>query len=191
MESFENNNYISFEELKNLLNKSWIDFSTWWTWKTKTIHDLYKEVEKWETIIDFDNSGKVIRKLKVVWADIFYTSEEWQKYNLRESRQVFNDDRDDRIREFDWSVWEKMENWENPLEAMRRWIKEELWILDIVELKEWKIDNKIKDSSSYPWLESHYYRYWFNAILNDEQFKQEWYIEIQEDKTTYFKWNKI
>jgi hypothetical protein len=38
---------------------------------------------------------------------------------------------------------------------------------------------------------TYHYRYWFKAILTDEQYNPEWYIEKQEDKDTYFVWKKI
>ena len=191
MNQITNHKEISFLELIELLRASSIDFSMWWKWKTKTLKSLYLEIKKGETILDYDENWKILRKLQVVWADIFYTSPEWIVFNLREKKQVFNDNRWVRYRKFDYSVWEKMIIGESPIEAMRRWIKEELGIMSIVDIKEWKQDQQLWDSNSYPGLPTDHYRYWFKAILTDEQYNPDWYIEYQKDKTTFFEWRNI
>jgi hypothetical protein len=66
-----------------------------------------------------------------------------------------------------------MEPNEEPLEAMRRGIQEELGIMSIVDITEWKEDKEKCDSSSYPGLMTYHYRYWFKAILTDEQYNPE------------------
>jgi hypothetical protein len=60
--------------------------------------------------------------------------------------------------------------------------------MSIVDIKERKEDQQIRDSNSYTGLLTGYCRYFYKVILTDEQYNQNGYIEKQGDKITYFKW---
>ena len=74
---------------------------------------------------------------------------------------------------------------------MIRGIQEELGISGEVALTQIGTDEEKVTSFSYPGLESQYVRHKFLAILNDNQFKPEGYVENQPDKSTFFVWEEV
>lgn len=78
---------------------------------------------------------------------------------------------------------------EDPEDGMIREIKEELSIGGDIFLVEKEVSEVLQSSPSYPGLISQYTYYKYTALLNNEQFKPEGYIEEQEDKITYFTWH--
>lgn len=108
---------------------------------------------------------------------------------LIEDKQVFTDGRE-RTRDFDWSIAEKLAPGENPVDAARRALKEELDIQGKTKFAQGETKEKERTSPSYPGLTSRYTTHYFNVNLNDDQFKPKGYIEQQPDKTTYWVWEK-
>ncbi len=180
---------MKISEIKQMLTYNKIDYSDWWIGNTKNIESLLDEINKWESSLEVVD-GILTRIVKVVWAEVKYKSSENKKYSLIEEKQVFRNG-SERIRDYgSYPLWEKMKMGEDPIEAMRRWIKEELWIMDIVNIKYDEENKNIEKSKSYPNLLSQYIRYYFTVNITDNQFNKDWYIEMQEDKKTYFSWKE-
>lgn len=177
-------------ELRRQLEEKGIDTSLWGKGEAKTLGHLQKEIDGGETFLVLDESGELLRRLMIVGADIYYTSKDGKRYRLKEDRQVFNDGRE-RRRDYGHAVSEKMQIDEDPGVAMIRGIREELGIEGDIDLKKTVADEKRISSPSYPGLNSHYIRYGFEVLLNEEQFNIDGYVEEQEDKRTYFVWEEV
>ena len=180
-------------ELKEFLDKNWIDTSKYWKWEAKTIKNLYNEVSQSEAKLYISKDTKqVIREIKVLSLNILY-----KDLKLNESQQVFKEDWVEtsrkRERNLTASMGEKINDWEDKHLAIFRAIHEELWII----LNEEQINklslietNETRVSQSFPDIQTEYKFYTTDIILNENQYDPFWYIENQEDKNVYFNWKQ-
>ncbi len=190
MERFERKSEIATDILKKQLEAAGINTAEWGTGQAKTLEHLQKEIESGETILVTGEKCELLRKVVVGGADIYYKSPDGKRYRLKEDRQVFKDGRE-RRRDLGQAVSEKMKPDEDPKEAIIRGIQEELGISGEITLTEIGTDYQIITSPSYPGLQSQYIRHRFQAVLNEEQFNPNGYIEEQSDKSTYFVWEEV
>jgi hypothetical protein len=174
----------SLSNLDTILNEYGIETKRWGLGRTKTLADLYKEIIAGETVLDLTD-GKIVRHLHVVGITVTCGN-----FLLKEDRQVFTNGRV-RNRELTVSCAEKMINGETPKESAIRCLKEELGIdvneRDLVAKVHFETED---DSHSYPGLKSIYYRNPFDYEMKPEFFKEEGYMEVQDNKTSYFIWVK-
>ncbi|MCL5733095.1 MAG: hypothetical protein M1334_00310 [Patescibacteria group bacterium] len=190
MKNFEKSDESSLYLLRRRLEDAGIDVSEWGKGQAKTLAHLQKEIESGETFLVARERGKLLRKVLVGAADIFYISPDGKKYRLKEDRQVFKDGRE-RKRDLGQAVSEKIKPDEDPKDAMIRGVREELGVEGYISLIETGVDEQQLSSYSYPGLQSQYIRHKFEATLNDRQFKSDGYIEEQQDKSTYFIWEEV
>lgn len=131
----------------------------------KGVEDLFNELEREETILQFGSTG-VRRWLNVVKVRI--TPPDQPKKLLVEARQIFPDGRE-RARGMPLS--EKMFAREAPLSAARRGVSEELGAailqgarinVDERSLVQWR---ETRESASYPSLVSHYNLHEYDATV--------------------------
>jgi len=181
---------LSIEQLREQLEGAGIDTSIWGTGEAKTLANLQREIEHGETVLTTGETGELMRKVVMGGADIYYESPNGVVYRLKEEKQVFNDGRE-RRRDYGHAVSEKMKPNEDAIEGMIRGIQEELGIGGAINLVQTDEDEQTLMSPSYPGLKSQYLRYKFRALLNDEQYCEEGYIEEDYDKTTYFVWEEV
>lgn len=188
-EYFNSSEIKTTEELVAKLKEYGIPHEVWGKGESKSAESLLDEIVNGECNIVEEN-GQLVRYIEFVGVNIFY-NENGNKYLLVEDRQVFNDGRV-RRRKMLASVSEKMKPGENPLYSAIRGVKEELGI-DIgksqLEIK--KDINYDSKSQSYPGLSSKYKGYIFNCDIIGDQYKEEGYIEVQKDKSTFFVWEKV
>ena len=180
---------FTIDSLRAQLQNNGIDLSKWGQKGTKTVEQLFEEIEEGETEMTKDVDGKLLRKVLGVGADIFFTDGD-QTYKLKEEKQVF-DDGSVRVRDFARGVSEKMKFGEYSHDAMARGIQEELGIMSNIYLEEIETIVETKDSPSYPGLMSHYIVDIFKVNLVPRQYKPEGYIEKRDGITTYFIWTKV
>lgn len=170
--------------LKQVLSDYDINTNDWGNGDSRTLKELYKEIVDDETEL-IEVSGELIRTLTVV--GIIVTC---GKYRLKEDRQEFIDGRV-RHRNLTVSCGEKLIKGETPKETGVRCLKEELGIEIYERDLTPHISHSTSDiSSSYPGLKSIYHRNTFDYEMKPEYFKPEGYREFQENKTTYFVWEK-
>jgi len=176
--------------LQKQFEEAGINTTEWGTGKTKTLAHLQKEIESGETVLITDSEGRLLRKVMVGNADVYYRSPDGKEYRLREAKQVFTDGRE-RCRDLNSAVSEKMKPGENPKDAMIRGIEEELGIKGDIFLTDEGIDDETIMSPSYPGLHSRYICHRFSVVFDDDQFNPEGYVERQPDKSTYFIWKEV
>jgi hypothetical protein len=188
-EDFNQDEITSEERLKNKLKEYNIPVDLWGTGNAKTIRHLYKEIIENESTLE-EESGSLVRYIEFVGIRIYYRDEEDQLWALKEDRQEFKDGRV-RRRNMMSSVSEKMKFGEDPLESAIRGIEEELGVKISKDqlIKRRDLDYNA-GSSSYPGLKTIYKGHQYTCYLNKEQFDQKGYIEVQEDKSTFFVWQK-
>lgn len=177
------------QDLTIKLTDAGIDTSLWGRGKAKTAADLLEEINGGEAELITTADGKLMRKVAVANIDVMYVDRTGRNYRLVESRQVFADGRE-RARDLGTSVAEKLKSGEDILAAAKRGVEEELGITNIV-LESKGTESKSMDSLSYPGLPTVYEIYKFSAVLTNEQYKPEGYVEKTADKTIYFEWEEI
>lgn len=177
-------------DLINLLKRYNIPIDLWGTGKSKTINHLFKELQNNECSLKNENES-ITRYIEFVGIKIYYTDKDDQRWVLKEERQEFNDGRI-RRRNIPNSVSEKMKFGEDPTVAAIRGIREELGVnIKASQLSKYSDLHYDGGSVSYPGLDTKYKGHKFICNLNDNQFNPVGYIEVQEDKKTFFTWKKI
>lgn len=189
-EDFNPDEITSEERLNSKLKEYNIPVDLWGTGNAKTVNHLYNEILEKESIIE-EESGYLIRYIEFVGIRIYYTDENEHRWVLKEDRQEFKDGRV-RRRNMPSSVSEKMKFGEDPIISAVRGIKEELGIevnnSQLIKRRDLNYDG---GSSSYPGLKTRYKGHQYTCYLEREQFDPKGYIEVQEDKSTFFSWQKI
>lgn len=191
MESLERPNKLTLRSLKQQLEDYGIDISGWGKNSANTLEHLQKEIENGETTLVTSEQGELLRKVVTCAANVFYTSPQGKKHHLKEDRQVFNDGRE-RRRNLGQSLSEKSKPGEDPKTTIIRGIREELGLEGEISLNEIGTDSGIDPSWGYPNLRCQWIRHNFQAMLSDQQFKPDGYIEKDDGgKSTYFIWEEI
>ena len=138
-----------------------------------------------ETILE-EHHGSLRRALSLVSITVISPHGE----HLVEDRQVFMDGRV-RRRGLD-ALAEKFKPGEDPTEAARRALEEELGlsprVVELLHFSEGSRTEKVEASPSYPGLTSVYRTTHFTVTLPLEAYKSDGYVEHQADKCTYFLW---
>jgi hypothetical protein len=176
--------------LSDQLEQAGISTATWGEGQAKTLRHLVQEIEAGETVLGDDEDGRLVRRVVVGNADVYYRSPDGNLFRLKEDRQVFSDGRE-RRRNLGAAVSEKMHPNEAPAEGMVRGLREELGLAGPIALTEDGTTQETLDSPSYPGLRSRYTRHQFTVMLNSGQYQSEGYIETQTDTKTYFIWEKL
>ncbi len=178
---------MSQEDLIQLLRKYKIPFESWGTGNSKPFEKFCSEINSSEAkLVERDN--ELFRLVSVVVMNVFYFNNN-QHFKLKEDRQIYKDGRVVR-RDLKDSLLEKLKPQEDPYSGALRALREELGITTKVTLNDNGMTSEIVEGKSYPGLMNHGTLYNYEAILSDKEFKQEGYIEIQDDKTSYFVWEQ-
>lgn len=155
--------------------------------KAKTIRHLLTELRQGECSL-FLADGVLCRRILSVRIDIICDLD-GRRLKLVEDRQEFRDGRV-RRRGFDASCSEKLVAGEDPLEAARRAIAEELGIAEPVELQFVRTEQHSGPSRSYPGFHSHHEAFWYQLVLPAHLYRPE-FVEEQPDKRTVFVWLEL
>lgn len=178
--------YIDF---LGMLKKMGVPTELYGTGKYKTVGHLWQEIKEGETVLEVDGD-QLIRRVQFVGVRILY-KKDGQWIRLYEDRQVFKDGRVRRRVNMPYSAAEKFKSGEDPKEVIVRGIEEELKIK--ISESQFAFYNKIEfeNNDDYPGIRSFHAGHEYLVILNDEQFKEEGYVESQIDKDVYFIWKPV
>lgn len=184
---FKELHFNSQSELNNLLYQHQIDPTKW----IKTPQNLFKEVQERDCILGLED-GQLHRKVQVAHIKCFYTNNHGEKLQLKEDRQVF---KNGNVRERGFQfVAEKIQFGEPPKDAALRGLSEELQIfgpdIDVVPLEEENIFERRASSNTYVGIASSYQVYVFKCDIPHNHYRDS-YVEVQEEKQTFFSWMKI
>lgn len=188
-EDFNPNLINTVEELTNKLKEYSVPVEEWGTGEAKNVEHLLDEIRAEECGIE-DKGGFLIRSIEFVGVRIYHKDKDNVTWVLKEDKQEFKDGRV-RRRNMPSSVSEKMKFGEDPYISSIRGIEEELNVkIEISQLKKIRPIYYNGGSQSYPGLKSKYVGHQFTCYLTDEQFVKNGYVEVQKDKSTFFKWVK-
>lgn len=174
---------LTKKRLEEYLISFGVPIDRWGKGQSKTIDHLFIEIVKGESVLSLDNNYKEVESLSIVVT--------YDNLKLIEDYQIFNDGRT-RSRKMNASVAEKIDkNDKDLVQAVIRGIKEELSI-DVRENQIVEIGsvNVVRNSMSYPGILSKMKLHKFSIDLDLDQYNPNGYVEIQDDKKTYFKWVK-
>lgn len=187
--------FSSSDELERFLQEKWVDTSLYGKWNAKDVSDLFSELESWEVSLSFDEqSERIMRVVRVLNIDVLHGERV-----LYEAKQVFKDEQGnetnrERVRDhLKVAVSEKIWPDEDATEWVVRAIKEELGIIPWEE-QLWEdivIKEEELESPSFPQIWTVYQILTTSVELYEEQFEEDWYVEQQEKKNTYFEWWNI
>lgn len=135
-------------------------------------------------------SEGITRAVRIVWLDVLYFDKQGDVYQLIEERQEYRDGRT-RVRNLGTSLGEKMKPNEDPDDAAIRALAEELDVQAFTSLHTIGHEQTTHTPDSYPGLKSNYDTYRYVAVLDDEGYNPEGYVEVQPDKTNYYSWMKV
>lgn len=156
----------------------------------KSVSALYTEVKEGECVLGVQDNN-LVRRVRVVAINCFHTNNHGERLSLYEEKQVFTDGR---VRNRDMEhVAEKLKHNETPEEGARRGLAEELQIEGPdIQLKALEEENQVteEDSPSYKGIRTIYNTYVFSCEVPGSHFKES-YVEVQNDKSTYFQWKKM
>jgi hypothetical protein len=188
-EDFNPNLINTVEELTNKLKEYSIPVEEWGTGEAKNVEHLLDEIRGEECNVE-DRGGYLIRSIEFVGVRIYHKDKDNVTWVLKEDKQEFKDGRV-RRRNMPSSVSEKMKFGEDPLISAIRGIKEELGINveghQLIKMRDLFYNG---GSQSYPGLRTRYKGHQFTCFFNDDQFDENGYIEVQKDKSAFFKWFK-
>ncbi len=178
------------DSLQEILEKNNIDTSFFGKNDAKRVEDLFNEIKNRESEL-VKEGDSIFRKINALSISVNYSKNQ-RKFVLVEDKQVFSDGRE-RQRSPMSSLSEKLKNGENIDEEINRALFEELGIknkYDGIFLGEVKEE---KESGSYPGLLTQYSFLKYQIFLEDEDFKEEGYIENEPSTglTTYFVWKEM
>lgn len=173
--------------LAALLLSSGVDTAAWGTCEAKTIGHLLAELRDGDCELIEDQTG-LARRVRNVWVDL-HAAIDTERLRLVERRQVFADGRV-RERTLPASLGEKCKIGEDPADAARRGVAEELGIAAPLRLVATPPRDNPATARSYPGLRTIYDTYWFAGELDAADFVVDGYVDVQSDKTTYFEWER-
>lgn len=172
-------------QLVSILTRAGVDVTAWGVGRAKTVGHLLAELRDADCELIADEEG-LVRRVRNVWVDVFATVAH-RRYHLIEQRQDFVDGRS-RERDLPASLGEKCKIGEDPLNAARRGVTEELGIVTDFELRDGEKRENPSGETSYPGLRTRYETHWYDADLDSRAFNADGYVERQEDKVTSFVW---
>jgi len=173
--------------LLSLLEKHKIPTGTWGKGKAKTVGHLYREVVDGEAEVKEDADGALIRVIRVLAIDVYCQAPDGAVLKLVEDRQEFKDGRV-RRRTLTSSLAEKLKMRENPADrtAVQRAIKEELGVC--AQRAEMGGQTHIaRESESFPGLQTTTLAVSWTVWIDPSEYRPE-YVEVQSDKSTFFRW---
>lgn len=178
------------ENLLEFLDNNRIPYQTWGKGSAKTVDDLLQELNEDASVLVVNEREEVIRKSYGVIIDVFYR-DATVLFKLRESKQVFADGRV-RKRNLEHSVSEKIKKGEVASQTAKRGLCEGLGIIENLPIK--LLGPRFLGpvpSDSFPGTITEYTMFLFEFFMPHRHFVSEGYVEIQENKTTYFHWEKL
>lgn len=188
-EDFDSSTNITVERLSDILLKNEVPIQFWGKGESKTVDSLLHEIINKDSILS-KKGNYLVRLVEFVGIRVLYKDRQNNTWLLVEDRQEFNDGRI-RRRKMPSSVNEKMKFGEDSLVAAIRGLREELELsVESSQLKKHRPLYYNGSSQSYPGLRTEYKGHQYTCYLNESQFKYNGYVEIQDDKSTFFKWIK-
>ncbi|MDO8583980.1 MAG: NUDIX domain-containing protein [bacterium] len=177
------------EEVLHLLTQLAIPTHLWGKGEAQTVDKFVEEVLSGEAELAMTPDHRLERIARGSKVDVYYLSDAGL-LRLVEDRQEFRDGRRRHRRgKIDFSVGEKCKRNESAENAAYRALEEELGVTEPLPLEALGEEpRKTTPSLAYPGTITTYISTRFRVMLPAQWYKQEGYVERQNDKSTYFVW---
>lgn len=177
------------QALKDLLESRGFDTSRWGDGATKSVADLWHELDEGESEI-ISAGGELIRRTQVAAVDVTARLSNGQLQHLIEQKQVYKGGWE-RRRNLITSLAEKIKPNENTEAAVRRAIAEELGILTVkhIDLRGEQVMDK--PSATFNGMSTELQLRLAHVEIHEADFKPEGYIEEQAEKSVHFVWELV
>ncbi len=160
-----------------------------WHPPNKTVSQLCAEIASGEAVL-YVSGGELCRKIRTLAINVF-CEQGGKIYYLVETGQIFADG-SVRKRDLLSSLGEKIKTQDVPdTYQVLRALQEELQITRFQQCVSSGEVIKTSISQSYPGLTTKNILYFFEVFIHPEDFKPGGYLEVQQDKTTYFRWELV
>jgi hypothetical protein len=177
-------------ELTAWLAEYGVAVDDWGSGEAKSVLDLSRELEAGESWFT-EGGGAIVRHVQVAEVRV-ETTRDGRRLRLVEQEQRFEDGRTRKRTGRTWrSLAEKLIRGEEPIDAARRGVEEELGITEPVEFEaKWTERLGPAPSGSYPDLPTLYTFHLFAVELPPHLFETT-YVESGQSATTTFAWSEV
>ena len=196
-------NSMTVEELQVLLTKHGIDLSGWGNAR-KGLPELHKEIVNGEAELILHPEHGFVRRLKVLTIEVRHKNHDGSESMLFEDRQAWHEKIDDDTGKLRVDRRPEMNHISEKLapgeiaengqgvtpKAIARALKEELGVHSFEKPSFLGQHEEFDDRQSFPRLQSIYQLYKYRVYLPDSEMKEQ-YIEVGEEKKTYFYWRRV
>lgn len=178
------------DDLQKILGRYGVAYESWGQGPTKQPEALLKEIVDRETrLVETAAKTAIGRIVRVAAVDVFATVDD-RRLKLIEARQEFRNGTT-RERTLQTSLSEKLIGDEVPEAGAVRGMYEELGVAYGGVLRAYPRKLVVGRSESYPGLLSIYSLYHFEANFSESEYDPSGYMEVQDDKTTFFSWQLV
>ncbi len=182
----------SVEELRTLLEQYGVDLGKWDAFSVELDKNLYNMlVSKEAGLIDL--GGKLFLTMRVACVNVWYESE-GSKFVLYEEKIVMQGEGGGKRvldRKKGWGITEKVKFGEDPVEAAVRGVGEEIGVKVLPkQLTNYRCEEKELETRAFPTLYASYKFHIYDLVLSGKEVHPNGYIEVDGNKTSYFKWRK-
>lgn len=181
---------ISKDKLVSILNIAKVPLEQWGIDEAKNIDDFLDEITSGEAKVTLTYNGELHRSIDVAIMEVLYIAKDSTVYGLREDRQEFNDGRV-RRRNLPTSIAIKIKLDETPEEASVRALTSEMSVREPSEIREFKFERNVSESTSFPGVTTYCNSYPFIAMLDSDSFNPNGYKHQQDDRINYYVWEMI
>lgn len=177
------------QALRALLESRGFDTSIWGEGATKSVADLWHELDEGESEI-LTAGAELIRRTHVAAVDVTATLSSGKTYHLIEQKQVYKGGQE-RHRNLITSLAEKIKPTEDTEGAVRRAVAEELGILTVkhIDLRGEQAMNK--PSATFNGMSTELLLRLAHVEIHEADFKPEGYVEEQAEKSVHFAWEPV
>jgi hypothetical protein len=177
------------EALRALLEGRGFDTSTWGEGATKSVADLWEELDEGETQI-LQAGNELIRRTHVAAVDVMANLSSGERYQLVESKQIYTGGWV-RERSLITSLAEKIKPTEDTEMAVRRAVAEELGIQALKNLELLGEQVMYKPSTTFNGISTQLLLRLAKVEIAEEDFDPDGYVEHQAEKSVYFSWRRL
>lgn len=177
------------QALKDLLESRGFDTSRWGEGPTKSVADLWHELDEGESEI-ISAGPELIRRTHVAAVDVTATLRSGQTYRLFEEKQVYKNG-GERRRNLITSLAEKTKPGEDTELAVRRAVAEELGISAVKHVTLCGEQVMCKPSATFNGMSTQLLLKLAQVEIYEADFKAEGYVEEQASKSVYLKWEPM
>lgn len=184
---------MDIKGLEAFLRDHHVPLEKWGKGEARSLEHLAKELAAGEAILTIEEDGRLLRTGFGVAIWVYYVDKQGRRFWLKEECQKYANGNERRRGDLiEMSIGEKRQASESVQEAAERAFREELKLkIPFDRLEVLPPRDKRTPSKAFPGLDTRYATNVFRITLREEEVDPDGYVEVQPDKTTYFKWKLV